>query len=76
MHDRDEMRGMSSQPFGIQDMCVVHNDVCCAAVGILPAHGRMCRFANLEDKKLALLDAANSFEKDDGMDGMLSIGYY
>lgn len=43
---------------------------------ILPAHGRIARFDNLEEKGRLLLKAAADFESDSEDDDVLGIGYY
>jgi hypothetical protein len=35
------------------------------AIGILPGHGRMVRFTDANEKKKLLLEAADSFAKED-----------
>ena len=44
-------------------------------IGIMPSHGRMARFANLEEKKKAFVKGAADFEAKDPYDSMFSIGY-
>lgn len=43
---------------------------------ILPAHGRMARFSNVEEKNKAFQKAAADFSAEDEMDGMFSVGYW
>lgn len=43
---------------------------------ILPSHGRMIRFKSEEDRKKAILVAADEFDAEDETTGMLGIGYY
>jgi hypothetical protein len=47
-----------------------------SAVGILPAHGRMAKFGSVEEKKAAVMTAADSFDKEDETEGLLAVGYY
>jgi len=42
---------------------------------ILPAHGRMVRFATQSEKKKAILQAVKDFDNEDELEGVLGIGY-
>lgn len=45
-------------------------------LGIFPAHGRMVKFGSVEEKKSAILAAADEFDKEDETNGLLAVGYF
>ena len=45
-------------------------------LGIFPAHGRMVKFGSVEEKKIAILAAADEFDKEDETNGLLAVGYF
>ena len=48
----------------IDDKIVTCPDMLTDALGLLPAHGRMVRFSGKNEKRAAMLKAADDFEKE------------
>lgn len=43
---------------------------------LLPGHGRMTRFASQAERRAAILQAADEYDKEDAADGAFGIGYF